>query len=126
VQTESSFWSDAVPKKRGPKTDVLEALLKRVDGLEKRLRTEGERPDSQSPTTSTKEAVLEALKSSEDSPPNAPRTIPELNPTASNVGGANGAPAVVASSKSQRYAINCLDMLISLTNEQCSFYITLP
>ncbi|KAG7115655.1 Abscisic acid cluster transcription factor abl7 like protein [Verticillium longisporum] len=25
---------DAVPKKRGPKTDVLEALLKRVDGLE--------------------------------------------------------------------------------------------
>ncbi|GAB1204545.1 hypothetical protein APSETT445_003201 [Aspergillus pseudonomiae] len=30
--------SDAVPKKRGPKTDVLEALLKRVDGLEKRLQ----------------------------------------------------------------------------------------
>ena len=29
---------DAVPKKRGPKTDVLEALLKRVDGLEKRLQ----------------------------------------------------------------------------------------
>ena len=31
---------DAVPKKRGPKTDVLEALLKRVDGLEKRLKPE--------------------------------------------------------------------------------------
>ncbi|KAF2809303.1 uncharacterized protein BDZ99DRAFT_26366 [Mytilinidion resinicola] len=31
---------DAVPKKRGPKTDVLEALLKRVDVLEKRLHTE--------------------------------------------------------------------------------------
>ncbi|KAI9831476.1 MAG: hypothetical protein M1819_005075 [Sarea resinae] len=31
---------DAVPKKRGPKTDVLEALLKRVDGLEKRLQEE--------------------------------------------------------------------------------------
>ncbi|KAE8144825.1 hypothetical protein BDV25DRAFT_134333 [Aspergillus avenaceus] len=30
----------AVPKKRGPKTDVLEALLKRVDGLEKRLQDE--------------------------------------------------------------------------------------
>ncbi|KAL4782378.1 type I 3-dehydroquinase-domain-containing protein [Aspergillus varians] len=29
---------NAVPKKRGPKTDVLEALLKRVDGLEKRLQ----------------------------------------------------------------------------------------
>ena len=29
---------DAIPKKRGPKTDVLEALLKRVDGLEKKLQ----------------------------------------------------------------------------------------
>ncbi|KAI2639046.1 hypothetical protein GGS26DRAFT_371587 [Hypomontagnella submonticulosa] len=29
---------DAVPKKRGPKTDVLEALLKRVDGLEAQLK----------------------------------------------------------------------------------------
>ncbi|TVY35692.1 putative transcriptional regulatory protein [Lachnellula subtilissima] len=32
--------TDAVPKKRGPKTDVLEALLRRVDGLEKRLKDE--------------------------------------------------------------------------------------
>ena len=31
---------DAVPKKRGPKTDVLEALLKRVNGLERRLEDE--------------------------------------------------------------------------------------
>ncbi|KAM0715476.1 hypothetical protein Q7P37_008974 [Cladosporium fusiforme] len=31
---------DATPKKRGPKTDVLEALLKRVNGLEKRLKDE--------------------------------------------------------------------------------------
>ena len=37
---------DAVPKKRGPKTDVLEALLKRVNGLEKRLEDE-KKPDSQ-------------------------------------------------------------------------------
>ncbi|KAL4935189.1 type I 3-dehydroquinase-domain-containing protein [Aspergillus oleicola] len=39
---------DAVPKKRGPKTDVLEALLKRVDGLEKRLQDENHplSPDS--------------------------------------------------------------------------------
>jgi hypothetical protein len=36
---ESSL-TDAVPKKRGPKTDVLEALLKRVDGLERRLKDE--------------------------------------------------------------------------------------
>ncbi|KAF2872586.1 fungal-specific transcription factor domain-containing protein [Massariosphaeria phaeospora] len=45
---------DAVPKKRGPKTDVLEALLKRVDGLEKRLHTEGKSdalPDADSPTS---------------------------------------------------------------------------
>lgn len=34
----NSGFADAVPKKRGPKTDVLEALLKRVDGLEKRLQ----------------------------------------------------------------------------------------
>lgn len=32
--------SDAIPKKRGPKTDMLEALLKRVDGLERRLQDE--------------------------------------------------------------------------------------
>ncbi|KAH9839631.1 shikimate 3-dehydrogenase (NADP+) [Teratosphaeria destructans] len=31
---------DATPKKRGPKTDVLEALVKRVNGLEKRLKDE--------------------------------------------------------------------------------------
>ncbi|KAF4536526.1 uncharacterized protein LTHEOB_12231 [Lasiodiplodia theobromae] len=31
---------DAVPKKRGPKTDAIEALLKRVDSLEKRLHEE--------------------------------------------------------------------------------------
>ncbi|ROW00844.1 hypothetical protein VMCG_06550 [Cytospora schulzeri] len=34
---------DAVPKKRGPKTDVLEALLKRVDGLEAKLKEKKER-----------------------------------------------------------------------------------
>ncbi|KAJ5081484.1 hypothetical protein NUU61_009748 [Penicillium alfredii] len=39
---------DAIPKKRGPKTDVLEALLKRVDGLEKRLQDD---TNSISPTS---------------------------------------------------------------------------
>ena len=38
---------DAVPKKRGPKTDVLEALLKRVDGLEAKLKEK----NAESPTT---------------------------------------------------------------------------
>ncbi|KAJ5813961.1 uncharacterized protein N7503_000711 [Penicillium pulvis] len=37
---QSACVYDAIPKKRGPKTDVLEALLKRVDGLEKRLQDE--------------------------------------------------------------------------------------
>ncbi|KAI1502633.1 fungal-specific transcription factor domain-containing protein [Biscogniauxia marginata] len=40
---------DAVPKKRGPKTDVLEALLKRVDGLEAQLKDQ-KKPDA-SPST---------------------------------------------------------------------------
>ncbi|KAI5777576.1 Zn(II)2Cys6 transcription factor [Geopyxis carbonaria] len=39
---------DAVPKKRGPKTEVLEELLKRIDGLEKRLgENEGGGPTPQ-------------------------------------------------------------------------------
>jgi hypothetical protein len=38
-----------VPKKRGPKTDVLEALLKRVDGLERRLKEEKKANASRSP-----------------------------------------------------------------------------
>ncbi|VBB76120.1 Putative protein of unknown function [Podospora comata] len=45
---------DAVPKKRGPKTDVLEALLKRVDGLEARLKekkTDPEASTSENPPT---------------------------------------------------------------------------
>ncbi|KAJ5144040.1 uncharacterized protein N7515_002827 [Penicillium bovifimosum] len=42
---------DAVPKKRGPKTDVLEALLKRVDGLEKRLHDEKKPNSPTSPDT---------------------------------------------------------------------------
>ncbi|KAI3318033.1 hypothetical protein HD806DRAFT_513491 [Xylariaceae sp. AK1471] len=41
---------DAVPKKRGPKTDVLEALLKRVDGLEAQLKDK-KKPSDSSPTT---------------------------------------------------------------------------
>lgn len=40
---------DAVPKKRGPKTDVLEALLKRVDGLEAKLKEKKDQPGA-SPT----------------------------------------------------------------------------
>ncbi|KAJ2998693.1 hypothetical protein NUW58_g238 [Xylaria curta] len=42
--------SDAIPKKRGPKTDVLEALLKRVDGLEAQLKDQ-KKTLASSPTT---------------------------------------------------------------------------
>lgn len=52
---------DAVPKKRGPKTDVLEALLKRVDGLEKRLQDENH-PVSVSPVLPDRQDVTSRLK----------------------------------------------------------------
>ncbi|KAL5120071.1 hypothetical protein ACEQ8H_001896 [Pleosporales sp. CAS-2024a] len=73
---------DAVPKKRGPKTDVLEALLKRVDGLEKRLHTEGKSddlsdldPSSTTTTTTTQDANIDSTTSSA-APPPPPRTSP--------------------------------------------------
>lgn len=44
---------DAVPKKRGPKTDVLEALLKRVDGLEAKLKEKNAEDDQPSSSTTT-------------------------------------------------------------------------
>jgi hypothetical protein len=60
-----------VPKKRGPKTDVLEALLKRVDGLEKRLHTEGKSDDltdldpssTQDPTSDSNDPIASPLQS---------------------------------------------------------------
>jgi hypothetical protein len=59
-----------VPKKRGPKTDVLEALLKRVDGLEKRLHTEGKSDDLSDLDPSTTQ------DSSNDSTINGPHPSP--------------------------------------------------
>ncbi|KAI4851282.1 hypothetical protein E4T44_02227 [Aureobasidium sp. EXF-8845] len=52
---------DAVPKKRGPKTDVLEALLKRVNGLEKRLKDEGKDPDEGTQEAIVAESVRDAV-----------------------------------------------------------------
>ncbi|KAK8045074.1 hypothetical protein PG993_005098 [Apiospora rasikravindrae] len=49
---------DAVPKKRGPKTDVLEALLKRVDGLEQKLKDQ--KNSGSSPTTEEAAALAAA------------------------------------------------------------------
>ncbi|KAI0005227.1 fungal-specific transcription factor domain-containing protein [Xylariaceae sp. FL0662B] len=50
---------DAVPKKRGPKTDVLEALLKRVDGLEAQLKDQ-KKPSDALASPSTEEQPLVA------------------------------------------------------------------
>lgn len=60
-----AHWSliDAVPKKRGPKTDVLEALLKRVDGLEAKLKeknAESEQPPSSSESTTQESPAAES------------------------------------------------------------------
>ncbi|ORY09353.1 fungal-specific transcription factor domain-domain-containing protein [Clohesyomyces aquaticus] len=57
---------DAVPKKRGPKTDVLEALLKRVDGLEKRLHTEGKSDTSLPDADSSGDTGSDTNKSAND------------------------------------------------------------
>ncbi|KAF2745761.1 hypothetical protein M011DRAFT_495564 [Sporormia fimetaria CBS 119925] len=75
---------DAVPKKRGPKTDVLEALLKRVDGLEKRLHAEGKSDvtiDAESSTAqeSSSESTKTTTPSSE--PPRS-RSNLEIAPNA--------------------------------------------
>ena len=42
---------DAVPKKRGPKTDVLEALLKRVNGLERKLKDDKKPSEAENAAT---------------------------------------------------------------------------
>ncbi|KAI0543907.1 fungal-specific transcription factor domain-containing protein [Xylaria curta] len=76
---------DAVPKKRGPKTDVLEALLKRVDGLEAQLKDQKKTLGS-SPTT--EEPLSAKTEASDDNPeapasgstPPAPTTTSEPQP----------------------------------------------
>ncbi|GAB0145685.1 hypothetical protein EsHS_00006110 [Epichloe bromicola] len=52
---------DAVPKKRGPKTDVLEALLKRVDGLEAKLKEKNADED----LTKTVESAIDEVDEEE-------------------------------------------------------------
>jgi hypothetical protein len=80
---------DAVPKKRGPKTDVLEALLKRVDGLEKRLQDENKNPisptspvepDKEPPDPSASMHVLARASISSASTTNGPPSEPFPRP----------------------------------------------
>lgn len=59
--------ADAVPKKRGPKTDVLEALLKRVDGLEAKLKSKKDQsslPSSETAVSAAEEASSSAVAES--------------------------------------------------------------
>ncbi|KAK4211442.1 nitrogen assimilation transcription factor nit-4 [Rhypophila decipiens] len=61
---------DAVPKKRGPKTDVLEALLRRVDGLEAKLKegkTEPGGSTSEGAETETADKPSSATHNTSDS-----------------------------------------------------------
>jgi hypothetical protein len=60
---------DAVPKKRGPKTDVLEALLKRVDGLEAQLKDKKNPPDSPPTTEEPFPAKSETAGNGAEPPP---------------------------------------------------------
>ncbi|KAH7420178.1 fungal-specific transcription factor domain-containing protein [Cadophora sp. MPI-SDFR-AT-0126] len=84
---------DAVPKKRGPKTDVLEALLKRVDGLERRLKdekksssdsNEGSAGEKESPNSDTKpkRPQLETANIPNESAVYSPTPISEPSPPA--------------------------------------------
>ncbi|KAI1130101.1 fungal-specific transcription factor domain-containing protein [Nemania abortiva] len=59
---------DAVPKKRGPKTDVLEALLKRVDGLEAQLKDQKKTSGSPPATEEPLSAKTETSNSNTEAP----------------------------------------------------------
>ena len=68
LQSNADTPPDAVPKKRGPKTDVLEALLKRVDGLEKRLHSEGKSDELVEELTSAIHDAADSSKPNKTSP----------------------------------------------------------
>ncbi|KAI5359756.1 hypothetical protein Slin15195_G116150 [Septoria linicola] len=80
---------DAIPKKRGPKTDVLEALLKRVNGLEKRLKDEQKSASPEEASLSPPSDKQDSRKSEEaevvrPSPPVPDFDFAELRPARSN------------------------------------------
>lgn len=66
---------DAVPKKRGPKTDVLESLLKRVNGLERRLAHEKEANSSSSEAAESSDATQKTPEQASDNATSASPTI---------------------------------------------------
>lgn len=66
-----------MPKKRGPKTDALEALLKRVDGLEAKLKDKNaeEASSVSPPNNSEPSAQAHADPNSADAPQSIPRRL---------------------------------------------------
>ncbi|KAL4767663.1 fungal-specific transcription factor domain-containing protein [Aspergillus nidulans var. acristatus] len=92
---------DAVPKKRGPKTDVLEALLKRVDGLEKRLQDDGThplspaspvKPDIPLPSSTSISHPASHSHAAHSHPPPHPQSHPAAFPLAPSAAYAHGHP----------------------------------
>ncbi|CAK7267861.1 hypothetical protein SEPCBS119000_002766 [Sporothrix epigloea] len=71
----------AVPKKRGPKTDVLEALLKRVDGLEQKLKNQKKTETGDDAGAESSEATFAAAVSGSGISPasiHSPGSTPNL------------------------------------------------
>ncbi|KAI5802050.1 fungal-specific transcription factor domain-containing protein [Pyronema domesticum] len=105
--------SYAVPKKRGPKTEVLEELLKRIDGLEKRLgESEGSNgggrgsksPGAESSNASSvasrrPAAATTAREPAAMSPPNIPAPSPPPpiieSPITTGAGGGGVSPVAI-------------------------------
>lgn len=82
---------DAVPKKRGPKTDVLEALLKRVDGLEAQLKDQKKPPASPPATEEPSSSKTEVPETKNELP-----TSDLIHPT----------PAATSGPKPKRVALD--------------------
>lgn len=110
----TSTAADAVPKKRGPKTDVLEALLKRVDGLEAKLKEKnaGEQtPTEPAPSLTAEDASSSsAPEPSEDNEPSSKRLALDLalkqesavfSPGPIRYGQSTGPPGLVLTSLSE-------------------------
>ena len=103
---------DAIPKKRGPKTDVLEALLKRVDGLEKKLQ---DKKEAESPAVETTSGPAPEATS----PGNPePRTLLVQSPLKPQP--VTFPPTVPRYESAITMSIEGSDVCASYTSEECS------
>ncbi|KAJ5683273.1 hypothetical protein N7462_006438 [Penicillium macrosclerotiorum] len=84
----------AIPKKRGPKTDVLEALLKRVDGLERRLQDEKNPISPTSPDKTPDDLPLQQIprRNTIESSSFQPYSPVDARPTLTSPGSQNPEP----------------------------------